>query len=175
MRIMATMTSLETQIGDLLRAAKWKLATAESCTGGLIADRITNIPGSSDYFIGGFVSYAYEAKVASLGVSWDTLHKFGAVSRETVLEMARGARRKLETEIGISVSGIAGPTGGLPNKPVGTTWIGLSAPDGEWARLYCFRGDRVQNKSSSADAALQMLLDYLNGARALDREEGLTS
>ncbi len=169
---MATMTSLETQIGDLLRAAQWKLATAESCTGGLIADRITNIPGSSDYFIGGFVSYAYEAKVASLGVSWDTLHKFGAVSRETVLEMARGARRKLETDIGISVSGIAGPTGGLPNKPVGTTWIGLSAPDGEWARLYCFRGDRVQNKSSSADAALRMLLDYLNGARSLDGEEG---
>ncbi len=165
------MTSLETRIGELLRAAGIKIATAESCTGGLIADRITNIPGSSDYFIGGFVSYAYEAKVASLGVSWDTLHQFGAVSRETVLEMARGARRVLETDIGISVSGIAGPTGGLPNKPVGTTWLGLSTPDGEWARLYWFRGDRIQNKSSSADAALQMLLDYLNGSRALDGEE----
>lgn len=168
---MAAMIKLEDQIGDLLRSGGLKLATAESCTGGLIANRITDIPGSSDYFLGGFVSYAYEAKVASLGVSWDTLHTYGAVSRETVLEMARGARRVLEADIGVSVSGIAGPAGGLPNKPVGTTWIGLAANDGEWARLYCFDGDRVQNKASSADAALQMLLDYLHGSRDLDGDK----
>ena len=83
---------LEIQIGGLLRARKLKLATAESCTGGLIASRITDVPGSSDYFIGGVAAYAYEAKVELLHVSWDTLHTFGAVSRETVLEMARGAR-----------------------------------------------------------------------------------
>ncbi len=166
--IMADMPQIENRIGELLRAGNLKLATAESCTGGLIADRITNIPGSSDYFIGGFVSYAYEAKVASLGVSWDTLRRYGAVSRETVLEMARGARLALQTDIGIAVSGIAGPGGGLPNKPVGTTWIGLSAREGEWARLFGFDGDRLQNKNFSAEAALQMLLEYLQGSRSLD-------
>ena len=140
----------------------------KSCTGGLVASRITDVPGSSDYFIGGVVSYAYEAKVGLIHVSWDTLQTYGAVSREIVLEMARGAREILQADIAISVSGIAGPGGGLPDKPVGTTWIGLSAQEGEWARVYCFDGDRLQNKSSSADAALQLLLDYLNGSRDLD-------
>jgi PncC family amidohydrolase len=121
---------LEAQIGPLLRKAGWKLATAESCTGGLIGHRVTEVPGSSDYFLGGFVAYAYEAKVASLGVSWDTLKAHGAVSRETVLEMARGARRVLGADLAISVSGIAGPGGAQPSKPVGTTWVGLSTPDG---------------------------------------------
>ena len=160
--------SLEMQIGELLRTCKLKLATAESCTGGLIASRITDVPGSSDYFVGGVEAYAYEAKVGLLRVSWDTLQAYGAVSRETVLEMADGAREVLQADIAISVSGIAGPGGGLPDKPVGTTWIGLSAQEGEWARVYCFDGDRLQNKSSSADAALQLLLDYLNGSRDLD-------
>jgi PncC family amidohydrolase len=98
------------------------------------------------------------------------LHTYGAVSRETVLEMARGVRQALQADVSISVSGIAGPGGGLPNKPVGTTWIGLSANDGDWARLFCFGGDRLQNKSSSADAALQFLIDYLNGARDLNAD-----
>ena len=160
--------SLEMQIGELLRKRNLKLVTAESCTGGLIASRITDVPGSSDYFVGGVVSYAYEAKVGLLRVSWDTLQTYGAVSRETVLEMARGAREILQADIAISVSGIAGPGGGLPDKPVGTTWIGLSAQDGEWARIFRFEGNRLQNKSSSADAALQLLIDYLNGSRKLD-------
>ena len=146
---------LEIQIGTLLRLNGWKLATAESCTGGLIGHRLTNIPGSSDYYLGGVVAYAYEAKVALLGVSWNTLHAYGAVSRETVLEMSRGARKALGADISVSVSGIAGPGGGMPGKPVGTTWIGLSAADGEWARVYCFPGDREQNKSYSADAVEQ--------------------
>jgi PncC family amidohydrolase len=160
--------SLEMQIGELLRKRNLKLATAESCTGGLIASRITDVPGSSDYFVGGVAAYAYEAKVGLLRVSWDTLQTYGAVSRETVLEMARGAREVLQADIAISVSGIAGPGGGLPDKPVGTTWIGLSVQEGERARVYCFDGDRLQNKSSSADAALHLLLDYLNGSRDLD-------
>jgi len=155
--------TLETQIGALLRRRGLKLAIAESCTGGLIGHRITNVPGSSDYFIGGVVAYAYEAKVILLGVAWDTLNKYGAVSRETVLEMAAGARRTLGTDIAVSVSGIAGPGGGLPNKPVGTTWVGLAAPDGKWARLFCFLGDREQNKALSAEAALQLVMDYLEG------------
>jgi PncC family amidohydrolase len=155
--------SLEIEIVKLLHERKMKLALAESCTGGLIANRITNIPGSSESFWGSVVAYAYEAKVALLGVSWDTLNSLGAVSRETVLEMSRGARRVLSTDIGVSVSGIAGPGGGTEEKPVGTTWIALVAADGEWAKLFHFSGDRFQNKEAAADAALQLLLDYLEG------------
>jgi PncC family amidohydrolase len=154
---------IEIQLGDLLRARGIKLGTAESCTGGLIADRLTDVPGSSEYFIGGIVAYAYEAKVALLGVSWDTLHTYGAVSRETVLEMARGARKALGADLAVSVSGIAGPAGGLPDKPVGTTWIGLSASDGDWARKFVWESDRRGNKELSASAALQFVMDYLNG------------
>ena len=153
--------SLEVELGRLLRLRGWKLSTAESCTGGLIADRITDVPGSSEYFVGGFVSYAYEAKVASLGVSWDTLHKHGAVSRETVLEMARGARTALGTDVAVSISGIAGPGGGLPEKPVGTTWIGLVAPEREQAEVFYWKGDRRGNKELSADAALKMVIALL--------------
>ena len=154
-------SSLEALLGQLLRARGLKLATAESCTGGLIADKITDVPGSSDYFIGGFLAYAYEAKVASLGVSWDTLQKYGAVSRETVLEMARGARIALGADIAISVSGIAGPGGGLPEKPVGTTWIGLATPEGESARVFHWKGNRRENKEESARAALEMVIEQL--------------
>lgn len=156
--------SLEIQIGKLLHARSLKLALAESCTGGLIGHRITDIAGSSDYFSGGVIAYAYEAKVALLGVSWDTLNSHGAVSSETVLEMARGARKALSTDIAVSVSGIAGPGGGTDEKPVGTTWIGLVAEDGEWAKMFRFLGDRSQNKIYAADAALQLLLDYLEGS-----------
>ncbi|MGE5373746.1 MAG: CinA family protein [Bacteroidota bacterium] len=155
--------SLELQIGRLLHDRGLRLALAESCTGGLVGDRITDLPGSSEYFWGSVVAYAYEAKVALLGVSWDTLNTRGAVSSETVLEMARGARRVLATDIAVSISGIAGPGGGTLEKPVGTTWIGLVASDGEWTRQFQFAGDRQQNKSSAADAALQILRDYLLG------------
>jgi PncC family amidohydrolase len=160
--------SLEEQIGNLLRQKNLKLGVAESCTGGLICDRITNIPGSSDYFMGGIVAYAYEAKVNLLGVSWVTLRAHGAVSRQVVLEMASGARRALETDLAVSVSGIAGPGGGMDEKPVGTTWIGLSTPQGEWARGYIWSGERMKNKALSAEAALQLVMDYLNGGKDLD-------
>ena len=155
--------SLEIRIGHLLRQRALKLAVAESCTGGLIGDRITDVPGSSEYFLGGVVAYAYEAKVALLGVSWDTLNTKGAVSRETALEMAHGALDMLKADIAVSVTGIAGPGGGTPEKPVGTAWVGLVAKEGEWTRSFQFSGDREQNKVSSANAALQMLLDYLQG------------
>lgn len=155
--------SLEALVGQLLRQRKLTLATAESCTGGLIANRITDVSGSSEYFRGGIVAYAYEAKVALLDVSWDTLRTYGAVSKETVIEMARGARMALGADIAISVSGIAGPGGGMPDKPVGTTWIGLSTTDGDWARKYVWEGDRLQNKISSVNAALQFVLDYVEG------------
>ncbi len=159
---------LEVSIGKLLRQRGLKLAVAKSCTGGRLADHITDVPGSADYFLGGVVAYAYEVKVALLHVSWDTLRKYGAVSRETALEMARGVRAALVADIGVSITGIAGPGGGLPGKPVGTTWIGLSAREGDWARRFAWQGDRLANKESSAQAGLQFVLDYLNGTPTND-------
>ena len=153
--------SLQEKIGALLRGSGWKIAVAESCTGGLISDRLTDVPGSSEYFMGGIVAYAYEAKVRLLGVSWETLHRYGAVSRETVLEMAGGIRNALDVDIALAVSGIAGPGGGTPDKPVGTTWIGLAAPGWQDARQYLFHGDRSSNKAAAAEQALRTLLQYL--------------
>ena len=154
-------TELEYEAGRLLHERGFTLAVAESCTGGLVGHRLTNVPGSSEYFVGGVIAYSYEAKVKLLGVSWDTLNTFGAVSRETVIEMARGVKKLLDVDIAVSISGIAGPGGGTLDKPVGTTWIGLSANDGEWAFEFHFDGDREQNKASSTDAALQVILDCL--------------
>ena len=152
---------LESQVHDLLLRAGLRLATAESCTGGLVGHRITNIPGSSDYFQGGIISYSNDAKMRLLGVSRETLERHGAVSRETVLEMARGVQAALGSDIGLSISGIAGPGGGSPEKPTGTVWIGLSAPGQEIARHYLFQGDRLAVKEQSAEAAMRLLLDYL--------------
>ena len=158
--------SLEIQVGQLLSARGLKLVLAESCTGGLLGSRITDVPGSSEYFLGGVVAYAYEAKAELLGVSWDTLNAKGAVSQETVLEMARGVRFRMKANIAVSVSGIAGPGGGTPEKPVGTTWIGLAVEEGEWAKMYQFSGDREENKIMAVEAALNLLLNYLQGKEA---------
>ena len=132
--------ALEAQIGELLQARGLKLALAESCTGGLVGNRITDIAGSSTYFLGGLISYAYEAKVDLLGVQWETLNSKGAVSREVVLEMARGARKVLNADIAVSVSGIAGPGGAMPGKPVGTTWIGLVTNEVNGRSYFSFQG-----------------------------------
>lgn len=148
---------------DMMIARGLKLATAESCTGGLVGHRITNVAGSSDYYLGGAVAYAYEAKEIMLGVSKDTLLEFGAVSQETVMEMACGIRSRLNADISVSISGIAGPGGGLPHKPVGTVWFGFCAPQGAWARVFQFQGDREQVKAASAEEALQAIVRYLNG------------
>ncbi len=115
--------------------------------------------------MGGVVSYAYEAKVRLLGVRWSTLEKFGAVSQETALEMASGVRKALAADVGVSISGIAGPGGGTPEKPVGLTWIGLSTPDVDEAWSYTWKGDRLQVKEQSVQQALQLLVDYLGGTR----------
>lgn len=154
---------LEERVQERMLARGWTLAAAESCTGGLVAHRITNISGSSGHFNGGVVSYSNRAKIEVLGVDPGTIERFGAVSRETVLEMARGARRLFHTDLAVSISGIAGPTGAMPGKPVGTTWIGLAADAGEWARRFTWDGDREGNKLLSADAALQFVLDLLEG------------
>jgi len=155
--------SLELRIGKILINSHQTLATAESCTGGLVSDRITNAPGSSAYFLGGVVAYSYEAKASLLKVSWDTLNTKGAVSHDTVLEMARGARKVFGSDVAVSVSGIAGPGGGTPEKPVGTTWLGLATSQGEWTRHLLWDGDREQNKKYSCEAAMQFILDYLEG------------
>ena len=139
------------------------LAVAESCTGGLIGHRITNIPGSSDYYLGSVTAYAYEAKERLLGVKHETLIQFGAVSQETALEMARGVRQVFGADLGVSVTGIAGPGGGMPNKPVGLVWFGLSEPQGDHAWHFLWQGDRLQVKMQSADKALELLLAYLQG------------
>ncbi|MFM8322438.1 MAG: CinA family protein [Chloroflexota bacterium] len=154
-------TELEYVIGDLLRRRGWRLAVAESCTGGLIGHRLTNVAGASTYYMGSITAYAYEAKVRLLGVQWSTLEQHGAVSRATVVEMAEGVRGALAADLGLSVSGIAGPGGGTPEKPVGTTWIGLSAPGHQDAWEYRWQGDRLQVKQQSAEAVLQRAVDYL--------------
>ena len=160
---MITAERPENLIGNLLYERKLTLVTAESCTGGLIASRITDVAGSSEYFLGGVVAYAYALKVELLNVSWETLNTHGAVSRETVLEMARGGREHLHADLAIAVSGVAGPGGGSLEKPVGTVWVGLAAPEGEWARVFHFQGDRLQNKASAATEALNLVLAYLRG------------
>lgn len=151
-----------TNLASSLQERNWTLAVAESCTGGLLCNRITNVPGASDYFEGGIIAYSYEAKVQLLGVTWSTLKQHGAVSQAVALDMARGARRALSTQVGVAITGIAGPGGGMPEKPVGLTWIGLSAPDYEKARQFIWDGDRLENKNYSVQAALKLLLDFLN-------------
>lgn len=157
---------LEVLVGELLRMRGLRLAVAESCTGGLIGHLLTNVAGSSTYYMGSVTAYAYEAKVRMLGVSWDTLEKYGAVSPETVIEMARGVRIALAADIGISVSGIAGPGGGTPEKPVGTLWIGVSSPQEEYARHFHFAGNRLAVKEQSAQAAIHLIVEHLQKVNA---------
>lgn len=147
--------------GELLKTHHLKLATAESCTGGLIGYKITRIAGASIYFVGGVIAYANETKVRLIGVNQQTLDDFGAVSQETVLEMARGVRQVMGADIGLAVSGIAGPGGGTPQKPVGSIWIALSAPDLNQAWFYHFQGDRNRVNEQAADKALFLLCEYL--------------
>jgi PncC family amidohydrolase len=160
---------LEFQIGELLRRRNLKLAMVESCTGGLIGHRITNIPGSSDYFLGSLVAYAYEAKERLVGVKHETLMTYGAVSKETALELAHGVRQVLSPDfgmehiVGLSITGIAGPGGGLPGKPVGLAWVGLSTPSGEQAYKILTQGNRQENKAIFAEQALMILNNYLEG------------
>jgi PncC family amidohydrolase len=153
---------LEALAGELLRAKSMKLALAESCTGGLIAHRITNVPGSSEYFLGGVVSYADAIKRRLLEVDAETLAQDGAVSRQTALEMARGACRVLGADVGVAVTGIAGPGGGSEDKPVGLTWIAVVGPAVERVERYMWSGDRITNKERSAEAALKLLVEALD-------------
>lgn len=153
--------ALEVLVGEALRAKGWTLALAESCTGGLIGHLVTQVPGSSEYFLGGVVAYAYDAKERLLGVRHQTLYEHGAVSRQTAMEMAHGARLAFGADVGLAVTGIAGPGGGLPDKPVGLTWIAISTRHAQRAAEHVWPGDRQAVKEQSARAALQSLLAIL--------------
>lgn len=144
-------------VADLLLQSKKTVATAESCTGGLIAKFLTDISGSSAYFTHGWVTYSNDAKQSQLGVSDTTLLEFGAVSEQTVKQMAEGARQKSGADFAIAISGIAGPTGGTPEKPVGTVCIGLASADGTLTKTFNFPGDREWIRDRAAKTALAML------------------
>jgi PncC family amidohydrolase len=154
---------LEIRVGELLRKRGFRLAAAESCTGGLVGHLITNIAGSSTYYLGSVTAYAYEAKVRLLGVKWETLEAHGAVCDPVVKEMADGVRLALAADIGISISGIAGPGGGTPEKPVGLVHFGLSSSKGVRATHRIFEGNRLEIKQQAAEFILSYLIKYLEG------------
>ena len=153
----------EERILRLMMEKSLKLSLAESCTGGLIASRITDIAGSSEYFDAGIVTYSNAAKTRFLGVPEELLIRQGAVSRETAESMAEGVRRAMGSHVGLSVTGIAGPGGGSDLKPVGTVYIGLSWQDGAVVKGFRFEGDRKEIRQQASDAALQMVIDHLEG------------
>lgn len=153
--------ALEKAILDLMQANNLMLSTAESCTGGYISHLITQHAGSSAVFAGGAVTYSYEMKESVLGVKHETLTEFGAVSEETVREMAQGAINHFKTDYAIAVSGIAGPDGGMPGKPVGTVWIAVASKNTVVSKLFTFGNKRIQNIERSAIAALTLLLNLL--------------
>jgi nicotinamide-nucleotide amidase len=155
--------TLEGNVARLLTEKKGTLAVAESCTGGLITDRLTDVPGSSLFLERGVVSYSNAAKVALLGVPEAAIAEHGAVSDETARLMAEGVRRLAGTDLGLAVTGIAGPAGGTETKPVGTTWIALAAGAETISRCHTFRWDRRRNKVAAAQSALLMLWRYLSG------------
>ena len=147
--------------GSLLRERELTLATAESCTGGLIGHLLTEIPGSSDYYLGGLISYSDDLKRNELGVDRETLAKHGAVSAQTAIAMAEGARTRYGAGIAISVTGIAGPTGDTPGKPVGLTYVAIADAAGHEVQRHHWFGDRHRNKVASAAAALSLLVEWL--------------
>ena len=155
------MTSLEQEAGELLRRNRLTLGTVESATGGLISHLITNLPGSSDYYKGSVTAYSNEAKIKILGVKEATINKYGAVSPPVAEEMAQRGRRILGVDICLADTGIAGPGGATPGKPVGLFYIGLSHQTGTYSRQDNFPGNREQNKRSAARAALTWLKEYL--------------
>jgi len=155
------MASLEQEIGDLLRRKGLTLGAVESARGGLVSHRITNVPGSSDYYKGSITSYSNETKMRVVGVKASTLNEYGAVSAQVAEEMAEGGRRALSVDICVADTGIAGPSGATVEKLVGLFYLGLSHSGGTFSRKHNFQGDREQNKHSAAEATLAWLKEYL--------------
>jgi PncC family amidohydrolase len=154
------------EVGKALAGARLTVAVAESCTGGLLAGSLTEVAGASAYFVGGVVAYSDEVKVRELGVDPATIRERGAVSRETAEEMASGIARRFGADIGVSVTGIAGPGGGSAEKPVGTVWLAVSLGGEIRSRGERFRGDRARIREESVRAAMALLLN------AVQRRQG---
>ena len=154
---------IEARIGRILRERRMKIAVAESCTGGHIANRITNIQGASDYFDLGFVTYSNDSKELYLFVPEEVIVEKGAVSSEVAKAMAEGLREATDVDIALSVTGVAGPGGGTPEKPVGTVFVGLASKDGTFVNKFLFSGDRISIKEQTSEEALKLVLDYLEG------------
>jgi PncC family amidohydrolase len=159
------MDSLAREVGDLLRRQGLTLGTVESATGGLMAHRITDIPGSSDYYRGSVIAYKNGVKIEVVGVREETISEFGAVSPQVAEEMARGGREVLAVDICLADTGIAGPGGATADKPVGLFYLGLSHKGGTWSRRHLFTGSRLQNKKLASTSALIWLRDYLTGLK----------
>lgn len=146
---------------EKLKTLRLSIATAESCTGGLLAHSLTNLSGSSEYFDRGIVTYSNQSKIELLGVPEKILQEYGAVSQQTAKAMAIGIKERSKVDISISTTGIAGPTGGTKEKPVGLVYVGIASSKKVIIKKFIFSGDRLQNKESTCNAALEMLLDIL--------------
>ena len=155
------LVGLAQSAGAALKAAGLTLATAESCTGGLIGHLLTEVAGSSDYYLGGLVSYSDALKRNELGVPPEMLEKHGAVSAQTAVAMAQGARARYATDVAVAATGIAGPSGGSAAKPVGLTYVAVADKDGHEVQRHHWNGDRHANKVASAGAALTLLVERL--------------
>jgi len=153
--------TLEGKVASLLKGKNLTISVAESCSGGLLSHRLTNIPGSSNYYQAGIISYSNEAKSHFLDVSPQLIQEKGAVSPEVAKEMARGARESANTDLGVGITGIAGPTGGTLKKPVGLVYIALSTQAGEICEKFIFPGDREEVKWRTSQATLNLLRQYL--------------
>jgi PncC family amidohydrolase len=156
---------LEKAIGDLLREREWTLSVAESCTGGLICDCITDITGSSDYFKGGMVTYSNESKAKHLEMTLNYIKKYGAVSPQVARKMAQGVRKAFGTTFGLSTTGVAGPTGGTKRAPIGRVFIGLAIGRKTWVRREDLRGSRKEIKRKASEKALQFFYERLIHSR----------
>ena len=155
------MANLEQEIGNLLRQKELTLGIVESATGGLISHLITNAPGSSDYYKGSVTAYSNEVKIKVVEVKEDTIDKYGAVSYQVAEEMAQGGRKILAADICLTDTGIAGPGGATPGKPVGLFYIGLSHQSGTYSQKHHFQGNREQNKRRAAETTLAWLKEFL--------------
>lgn len=152
----------EEKVVRMLSKHSLSLSTAESCTGGLVAGRITSVPGASECFEGGFITYSNTAKNRLIGVPGELIEKYGAVSTETARAMAEGARKKLGTDVAVAVTGIAGPTGGTTDKPVGTVYIAVAREGATGVRKFQFTGTRHAIRRQTAEDALQFVFDEIS-------------
>ena len=151
----------EKKIRDFCARQGYTIAVAESCTGGLLSNRLTDVPGSSEYYMGGVVAYNNDVKINILRVPFDIIYTYGAVSGRTALSMAKGVKKLFDTDMGIGITGICGPTGGTTAKPVGLVFIGGVFEDNEVIKEFYFEGDRLQVKASAVEEAINMMLELL--------------